>query len=212
MNSLSRYVFLMVIAMASLNAVAMDELSDTVYFYSSWHQMFDEDADTMVVDPVIDYYSPFEIYVETRDKKVDKRIKNEYIAATLGDSIWLINSHYVKKNFKGDSKKLHGYVPLFFNEKVAYAVVEEYMYAEVGDMGFNVVSTHNFYIDFDKRKVMRIDAKALSVLLADYPDLRMRFEGFKDNERSAILNEYFYQYVDRVNDDTLRPYLLDLVE
>ncbi len=212
MNGLSRYVFLIFIAMATFNVVAMDEPSDTVYFYSTWRQVLYEEADTMIVDPVIDVYSPFEIYVVTSDKKLNNRINKEFIAATLGDSTWLVNSHYVKKNFKGSSKKLHGYVPLFFNDKVAYAVAEEYSYAEIGDMGFNVISTYNYYIDFDKRKVIRIDAKAMDALLSDYPDLRMRYEGFKDNERSAILNMFFYQYVDRVNNDTQRPYILDLVE
>ena len=60
--------------------------------------------------------------------------------------------------------------------------------------------------------MIRLDVKALTALLADYPDLRMRFEGMKDNDRNAILNEFFYRYIDRVNNDVMRPYILDLLE
>ena len=180
-------------AMASLCAHAVEEPHDTLYFYVTWQQMLDMEPDTMIVDPMIDYYSPFEIYVETKDKRVNKRIKNEYIAATVGDSTWVINSNYLRKRFKGDSKKLHGYVPLFFNEKVAYAVGEECVYSELGDIAFNVVSTVNFYI-------------------ADYPDLRMRYESVYKNRRYRVVKDFFFDFIDRASEDVTRPYILDLVQ
>ena len=213
MKNCIRYLLLFVLILDSVTAIAQDEQAvDTVYFYSSWEQVFYMQPDTMLSGTTIDAFSPFELYFQSADKKFNKKIKEEYLVATLGDSTWLINSQYLKNYFKGDSKKLHGYVPLFFDDKVAYAVAEEYFFAEVGGMGFNVLSTHNYYIDFAQRKVIRIDAKALSALLADYPDLRMRYEGFKDNDKSAILNDFFDRYVDRANRDVLRPYILDLVE
>ena len=212
MNALFRHILLAIRAMVSFSALAEDEPHDTVYFYITWHQMFSENPDTMIVDPVLDVFSPFEIYVETSDKDVNKRIKNEYIAATLGDSTWLINSHYLRKFFKGDSKKLHGYVPLFFNEKVAYAVAEEYRYAEIGDMGFSVFSTHNYYIDFVQRLVLRLDSKKLSTLLADYPDLRMRYEGMNDNDKTSIMNDFFDRFVARATEDYTRSDILNVVE
>ena len=199
-------------AMASLCAHAVEEPHDTLYFYVTWQHMLDMEPDTMIVDPMIDYYSPFEIYVETKDKRVNKRIKNEYIAATVGDSTWVINSNYLRKRFKGDSKKLHGYVPLFFNEKVAYAVGEECVYSELGDIAFNVVSTVNFYIDFQKRKVIRVDSKKLSGLLADYPDLRMRYESVYKNRRYRVVKDFFFDFIDRASEDVTRPYILDLVQ
>ena len=170
------------------------------------------EPDTMMIDPIIDVYSPFEIYLETGDKRVNNKIKKEYLAATLGDSTWLINSQYIRKCFKGDSKRLHGYVPVFFNERVAYAIAEEYVYAELGDVGFNVISTYNYYIDFERRKVLKVDSKVLSALLVDYPDLQMRFEGMHDNGKTSIINDYFFQYVDRASDDPMRPYILDMVD
>ena len=89
---------------------------------------------------------------------------------------------------------------------------DAYFYAEIAGVGYNVLATHNYYIDFVQHKVTKLDAKALSALLADYPDLRMRYDGLKNNDRSSILNDYFDRYVDRANNDALRPYIIDLVE
>lgn len=207
-----RNIALILIAFCSLHCAA-DECAerDTVYFYDSWEQMLQVEPDTMMIDLAIDYYSPYELYFESSDKKVNKRIKKEYVAASLGDSTWLINSDYLKECFKGDSKNMHGYVPVFFNEKVAYAEIEEYSYAELGDVAFNVVSTHFYYIDFNQHKVIRIDEKTLSNLLADYQDLRMRYEGMGNKDKSSVIRDYFFKYVDRVTDDYMRPYILDIL-
>ena len=203
----------LLLALCSLHCAADECVErDTVYFYNSWEQMMQVEPDTMITDLAIDFFSPFELYFESSDKKATKRIKKEYIAATLGDSTWLINSNYLRGYFKGDSKNLHGYVPVFFSEKVAYAVAEEYSYAELGDIAFNVISTYNYYIDFSQHKVIKIDEKSLSALLADYHDLRMRFEGMKNNNKSSIINDYFFKYVDRANDDCMHPYILDILE
>jgi hypothetical protein len=201
------------LAMCFLHAPAVEpEERDILFFYDSWAHMYNAEPDTMIVDAAIDFCSPFELYFETSDKKVNKRISKKYLAVTMGNSTWFINSNYLRDNFKGDAKRLHGYVPLFFDEKVAYAVAEEYMYAELGDIGFNVVSTHNYLIDFLQRKVLRIDEKSLIKLLTDYPDLRMRYEGMQDNDRERIINDYFVQYVDRVSDDSMHPYILDILD
>ena len=211
-NWYSRHIALILLATASLTAVAQEEPHDTVYFYTTWTQIFDMAPETMVVDPAIDVYSPFELYVETGDKKANKRIKNEYIAASLGDSTWLVNSNYLKENFKGDSKDLYGYVPLFFSEKVAYAVAEEYSYAELGDIAFNVVSTYNYYIDFKRHKVIKVNEKTLGNLLADYHDLRMRYESMSNSNKSAIINDFFLQFVDRATDDPMRPDITEFID
>ena len=211
MNNLSRHIALMVLALAALCARAVEEPHDTVCFYDSWENMFIMMPDTMIVDPMIDVCSPFEIYIETGDKKLDKKIKKGYMAATLGDTTWVINSYYVRKNFKGDSKNLHGYVPFFFNDKVAYAVAEEYSYAGVGDIDFTVISTYNYYFDFDKRKVHRVDYKMLDALLADYPGLRMRYQAMKNNKRQSTTSDFFLDYVDRVTDDPSRPYIVEMM-
>ena len=203
----------LLLALCSLHCAADECVErDTVYFYNSWEQMMQVEPDTMITDLAIDFFSPFELYFESSDKKANKRIKKEYIAATLGDSTWLINSNYLREYFKGDSKNLHGYVPVFFSEKVAYAVAEEYSYAELGDIAFNVISTYNYYIDFKRHKVIRVDEKTLSAILTDYNDLRMRYEGMKDKGMSAIVNDFFMQFVDRATEDPMRPDILDLLD
>ena len=209
----SRCIVMAALTMCTLHAVAVEsEERDTLFFYDSWEHMFNVEPDTMIVDAAIDFYSPFELYFETSDKKVNKRISKEYLAVTMGDSTWLINSNYLRDNFKGDAKRLHGYVPLFFDEKVAYAVAQEYRYAGLGNMSFNVISTYNYLIDFLQHKVQRIDKNSLIRLLADYPDLRMRYEGMRDNDRERIISDYFMQYVDRVSDDLMHPYILDILD
>lgn len=208
-----RSIIALVLAFCSLHCAADECVErDTVYFYNSWEQMMQVEPDTMIIDLAIDFFSPFELYFESSDKKANTRIKKEYIAATLGDSTWLVNSNYLRKNFKGDSKNLHGYVPVFFNEKVAYAVAEEYSYAELGDIAFNVISTYNYYIDFNRQKVIRVDEKSLSAILADYYDLRMRYEGMNDNGKSAIINDFFLQFVDRATEDPMRPDITEFID
>jgi len=201
------------LAFCSLHCAADECIErDTVYFYNSWEQMMQAVPDTMIIDLAIDYFSPFELYFESSDKKANKRIKKEYIAATLGDSTWLINSNYLREYFKGDSKNLHGYVPVFFSKKVAYAVAEEYSYAELGDIAFNVVSTYNYYIDFKRHKVIKVNEKTLGNLLADYHDLRMRYESMSNSNKSAIINDFSLQFVDRAADDPMRPDITEFID
>ena len=208
-----RSIAVLLLAFCSLQCAADKCVErDTVYFYNSWEQMLLAEPDTMITDLALDFFSPFELYFESSDKKADKTIKKEYIAATLGGSTWLVNSNYLKQYFNGDSKKLHGYVPVFFNEKVAYAVVEECSYAELGDIAFNVIATYNYYIDFNRRKVIRVDEKTLSAILADYQDLRMRYEGMNNKGWSSIIKDFFLQFVDRATDDIMRPDILGLLD
>lgn len=212
MKHLLLHIAVVMLALGPLSAIAQDEPRDTVYFYDSWETIFYRMPDTVIVAASIDVYSPHEIYITTRDKKFNKKINMDYIAATMGDSTWLINSNYLKKNFGGDSKNLHGYVTLFFNAKAACAIAEDYMFAEKGDVAYNVISTNNYYIDFSRRKVIKIDSKTLGTLLSDYPELRMRFEGMADNKKSAIINYFFDQYIDRIAADPSYPDILDLVD
>ena len=213
MKRVLRHIIFVATALSCLHAVADESIEkDTVFFYDTWERIFSVEPDTMIVDLAIDTSSPFELYFETSDKAVNKRIKKDYVAAALGDTTWLINSNYLKQYFKGDSKRLHGYVPLFFNEKVAYAVAEEYSFAELGDIAFNVISTYNYYIDFKRHKVIRVDEKTLSAILTDYNDLMMRYESMKDSWLQRIVNDYFLQYVDRVTDDPMRADILDFLE
>ena len=103
--------------MASLNATAFTERDDsvsfnhdweqmlerksidTVYFYHSWEQMLNVAPDTMIVNPMIDVCTPYEVYIETGERAFDKKIRLDYIAASLNDGFWLMNSKYLKDAF-----------------------------------------------------------------------------------------------------------------
>lgn len=208
-----RTIAVLLLAFCSLHCVADECVErDTAYFYNSWEQMLLAEPDTMITDLALDFYSSFELYFASNDKEANKKIKKEYISATLSDGTWFINSNYLKEHFKGDSKKLHGYVPVFFNEKVAYAVVEECSSTELGDIPFNVIAPYNYYIDFNRRKVLRVNEKTLSAILADYQDLRMRYEGMNNKGWSSIIKDFFLQYVDRATDDIMRPDILALLD
>lgn len=209
-------ILLLTAAMLSFHAVAEDMPEDTVYFYTSWEQMLDQEPEAMLTRPILDAFTPFEIYIETADQRYNRLIDENYIAATLGDSIWLINSTYLKRDFKGDAKKLSGFVPVFFNEKVAYALfhgplgVKDILFGSAYGDEYDTGMEY-YYIDFVNRKVIRITPTGLSGLLEDYHDLQMRYEGMKDYKKSHIIEDYFLKYIDRASQDFMHPYILDLM-
>jgi len=217
-----------IIAMAALLMVSMQLRAetmphDTVFFYKTWQQILDKDPEAVIIDPWIEVYTPFELYIETTDEKLNKSMREDYVAATLGDSTWLISSDYVKQNFKGDVKKLSGFMPLMFNDKVAYFLffnvnawnmsVVDILFGETASEGSSSEYAPDiFYMDFKNHKVKKLTPEVLSGLLEDYHDLQMRYEGMKDYKKRPIIEDYFYKYIDRATDDIMRPYILDLVE
>ena len=212
MKNWIRNIMLAAIAMTSLHAMAFTAGHDTIYFYKTWEQVLYMEPAAMYVDPYM-YPSNFEIYFEVDDDYFNDNIMNEYIAATVGDSIWLVNSTYLKQHFKGDVRNLNNYVPLFFNYKVAYAIYSASLSVKDLLMGESETTEFDFYyIDFFNRKVLRVSPTVLSELLEDYHDLQMRYEGMKDYNKRHIIEDYFYKYIDRATDDIMHPYILDLVE
>ena len=206
-------IVLMVLAMTSIQAVALtsEMPHDTIYFYNTWEQMFNEEPVIALVDPWIETITPYDVVITTDDSRISDRV----VAATLGDSIWLINTHYLRQNFGGDAKKLSDFVPLYFNEKVAFVVSDAAM--SVKDILFGPSEDYYpegdyFYIDFQNRKVLKVTPTVLSALLEDYHDLQMRYEGMKDYKKRHIIEDYFFKYVDRATQDFMRPTILELVD
>ena len=206
-------IVLMVLAMTSIQAVALtsEVPHDTIYFYNTWEQMFNEEPVIALVDPWIETITPYDVVITADDSRISERV----VAATLGDSIWLINTHYLRQNFGGDAKKLSDFVPLYFNEKVAFVVSDAAM--SVKDILFGPSEDYYpegdyFYIDFQNRKVLKVTPTVLSALLEDYHDLQMRYEGMKDYKKRHIIEDYFFKYVDRATQDFMRPTILELVD
>lgn len=212
-NRMRNIIVLMVLAMTSIQAVALtsEVPHDTIYFYNTWEQMFNEEPVIALVDPWIETITPYDVVITTDDSRISDRV----VAATLGDSIWLINTHYLRQNFGGDAKKLSDFVPLYFNEKVAFVVSDAAM--SVKDILFGPSEDYYpegdyFYIDFQNRKVLKVTPAVLSALLEDYHDLQMRYEGMKDYKKRHIIEDYFFKYVDRATQDFMRPTILELVD
>ena len=212
-NRMRNMIVLMVLAMTSIQAVALtsEMPHDTIYFYNTWEQMFNEEPVIALVDPWIETITPYDVVITTDDSRISERV----VAATLGDSIWLINTHYLRQNFGGDAKKLSDFVPLYFNEKVAFVVSDAAM--SVKDILFGTSEDYYpegdyFYIDFQNRKVLKVTPTVLSALLEDYHDLQMRYEGMKDYKKRHIIEDYFFKYVDRATQDFMRPTILELVD
>ena len=213
------YIVVIAAVMSSFNALAVEAPHDTIYFYKTWEQMLTQQPDAYLEDPFIEMDTPYSIYLFTADKPTDKLIRKEYIAATMGDSIWLINSEYLKKSFGGDADKLNGYIPVFFNDKVAFMTyvgygqnlsVTQKLFGTLDDEIDYSKIVDIYYIDFLNHTVLKVTPSALSGLLERYHDLQMRYEGMKDYKKREIIHDYFYKFVDRVTEDIMRPYILDL--
>ena len=58
--------------------------------------------------------------------------------------------------------------------------------------------------------MVKITPSSLSELLEDYHDLQMRYEGMKDYKKREIMLDYFFKYIERANQDVMKPYILDL--
>ena len=217
MKNWIRNMMLGVVAMVSLQAVATEEPHDTVYFYNTWEQIMAQDPVAMIVDPWIDPITPYEVIIESLNENYNEIIWDTHIAATLGDSIWLINSEYLQREFGEDARKLDAFIPFFFNEKVAYAVfnsnpsVKDILFGRAEEDIANMDADY-YYIDFKNRKVRRVTPSVLSELLEDYHDLQMRYEGMKDYKKPYIIEDYFFKFIDRATDDVMRPKILDLVD
>ena len=188
MKNWLKYLMLVAVASMSLQSIAQTE-PDTLYFYKTWKQIMDLEPTAFIVNPIIDAYSPYEIYFITGYEEVDKSIQKDYMAVSQGDSIWLMNSEYLKTYFKGDVNGLDGFIPMFFNDKVAYLTAN-------GPVTVKEVLFGN---------------NAESELLTDFHDLKVRYEGMKDYKKQYVIEDYFYKYIDRASNDVMHPYILDLV-
>ena len=219
MKNWLKFIVLAAVASMSLCSTAqnMTVAYDTIYFYKSWEQMLYLEPTAYIVNPVIIAETPFEIYIDTGYDETNQAIENDYLALSQGDSLFLINSNYIKDFFKGDIKGLNGYIPIFFNDKVAYLTangplkVKDILFGYDRD-GVTSYTQAFYYLDFVNRTVKHVTHSYLSELLTDYHDLKVRYEGMKDYKKQYVIEDYFYKYIDRATQDFMHPYILDLVD
>ena len=223
MKQYLRHIMVAALLMVTMQLWAQTEPRDTVFFYKTWGQMLNKTPEAVIIDPWIEVYTPYEIYIKTIDEDLNKSMSEDYLAATLGDSIWLISSGYVKHHFKGDVKKLYGFMPLKFNDKLAYfnflnlnswnvSIIDILFWEKEFDGESTNYIPDIYYIDFKNLMVKKLTPQVLCDLLEDYHDLQMRYEGMKDYKKPEIMDDYFSKYIERATDDIMHPYILDYVE
>ena len=228
-----RATVMCLVAVVALFAAARMEASaggnDTLMVYNSWEAIFDLIPDTIVANPEIKVRSEydFEFKATSRDAKaVNKMLKNEAVAVCLGDTLWLINSDWLKRNFKGDCKHFSRYVPLYYTGKIAFVqfqrnnptvggfllnlLVDGVLGADsgigMGD-GYNGETPKLYWIDFDNLRVREVNKNLLLELLEPYPDLLQRYTFRQYQDETYLINEFFLDYVNRLNRDPEVPYL-----
>ena len=216
MEKSMRHIILALVAIMSLHAWA-DTTNDTVYFYSTWEQMVDMDPSAFIVNPVVEAYNDCQLYFNTSDRDIDKTINRDFIAASFGENFWFINSNYLRKCFAGEAERMKGFIPLYFNEKVAYVTYMNKLTVKdllMGNGYDGVTGTviDYYYINFLDKRIERVTHNYLSQLLDNYHDLLMRYEGMRDYKKSYMIEDYFFKFIDRYTEDPMTPYIVDLVD
>ncbi|MBR5102659.1 MAG: hypothetical protein IK092_06000, partial [Muribaculaceae bacterium] len=233
MKTISKYIgILLLLTVQSVALYAKDNnqtshTPDIMLVYSTWERVFDDNPDTLLTNPSIKLYSPYEFEVEpadSNDKALKKYINHGALALyDVNDNVWLVNSRRLKDEFKGDAKKLDNYVPLYFSAKIAfvkYLDCSPSLGSMLLDMFFNGIMSLDtavdysndddanfFLIDFDAHEIKRVDHKKLQSLLEPYTDLLRRYTTMKNYKETYIINDYFLEYVNRLNEDPSVPYL-----
>ncbi len=206
-----------------------DQGTDTLWVYNSWESLYYNGPDTMAVNPNIEVMSPFNMKfkpTEKDNKPLRKMIEKETLAVSVGDSVWLINSRYLRDSLSGQYNKIfENYAPLYFNEKVAfvqflpteisYLPIEidsfEGLYAGVGVDGifnagdYGYVAVPHFIIDFSSKSLNLVDRTYLLHLLEHYPDMKRRYEMMEDQNEFYMINQFFWDYVERLSHDPTVP-------
>jgi hypothetical protein len=200
-----------------------DKGSDTLWVYNSWEAVMYCQPDTFAVNPNIEINSPFNIKfkpTEKDSKPLRKMIEKESMVVSIGDSVWMINSHFINNSLKGYYNGFfENYLPLYFNDKIAFiqylpteisylpiqienfegvtAGVGKYGIYNAGDYGY--VAVPHFMIDLTSRQIILIDRSYLLVLLEQYPDMKRRYEMMEDQNEFYMINQFFWDYVDRLS-------------
>lgn len=218
-------ITLLCLVASSLVATAQEYKArhDSVWVYNSWDAILEQWPDTLVVNPEISLWTPYDIEFETRSKHANEMLHHQTVAVAIGDTTWLVNTQWLKdQGYKGDVKKMEDYAPLYFNAKVAFIQCVPtrtssgmaLLGALLGDPElFSDDPWENpadyYWIDFENQRVDKIDHKKLSELLSVYPDLQRRFEQMRDYKKRYVIQSYFIDFIQRAERDPSYPYIYD---
>lgn len=229
MKKISEILFItLVVALCGSTANAQfytsrkhDKGTDTLYVYNSWRSVFFTGPDTMAINPNIEINSPFNIKfkpTEKDSKPLRKMIEKQSLVVSIGDSVWMINSHFLKDSLRGEYNDIfENYVPLYFNEQMAFT---QFLPTEISYLPFEInnfegvqagvgrdgifnageygyVAVPHFLIDLHHRTLTLVDHDFLLALLDEFPDLKRRYEMMQDQYEFYMINQFFWDYVDR---------------
>lgn len=207
-----------------------DEGTDTLMVYNSWRSVFYKGRDTVALNPNVEIYSPFQYKFKPTEKDrkpLQKMIEKQSVAVAIGDSVWLVNGKYLKDSLNGAyNKYFRDYLPLYFCEKIAFF---QYLPTEIDYLGTEIdnfeglqyyvgvgrgsvleypsgiVDVAHFVIDLENKTVFLVDKNYLLFLLERYPDMKRRFEMMQGQNEFYLINEFFWDYVDRISQDPYAP-------
>lgn len=190
-------------ALAALCAAA--EPADTLMVYSSWQELATGQYQMMIVDPYIEVETPWEVYFASDRAAVNRMLAGEAVAVALGDSIWMINTAYLKQHFNGNMSELDGYAPMLFNDKVV--MVEHARHASSFWNDESFTEPDLYWVDFEQGEVYKLNDKTMSMLLGRYHDLQMRYDGMKNRKHNDVIRYFLNIYLRRIEMDDDVPYL-----
>lgn len=209
-----------------------DDGTDTLMVYNSWRSVYYTGYDTVAVNPNVEIYSPFHYKfkpTEKSNKQLKKMIEKQAPVVAIGDSVWFVNSRYLRDSLAGPySRYLEDYLPLYFNDKIiffqfipteiSYLLIEIdsfeglESYAGVGscsvleyDGGNSITDVAHFVIDLKNKTLFLVDKNYLLYLLDFYPDMKRRFEMMHDQNEFYLINEFFWDFVNRISSDPAYP-------
>lgn len=179
---------------------------DSLHVYLSWEAMWGGNADTIVINPEFIPYTIYDIEFDCIKRDLNKMVRKQAVGVAIGDTLWYVNSRWLKDNFTGDCKRMRDYVPLYFSSKIAFiqwagTSLPGYFYSSVPDIEEYMDDPEIYVISFENKEVRLLDSDLLTNLLDDYPDLRRRYVSMRDYKERHMIAYFFLQYVERVNAD-----------
>ena len=188
---------------------------DTLRIYSSWQSLMNDAPHTLLVNPVLTYGDESNrLNISSaggQSKKfVEANIKQSMAVVLIADSIssCYANCAWLNKYMEEGVGQLgyEGFLPMYFNGKMAYVVLSDYFYPTRWERDV-VVYQRYYHLDFEKRCVHEITPKYLLSLLNRYPDLRLRYEGSKRKKDEDMINDFLEKYMNRIAADVMVPYI-----
>ncbi len=221
-------IYILITAFICCNA------QENISIFTNWESIIYNQPDTVVQDVHLQVHSPFAVSItphNSKDKAFNKLLKDQAVAIGVNDSVWFVNTRYLKKNFNGDDiKYLSDYTPLYFNDKIIYTQYShendsEFLH-EMSDFlsngmsvaqvlklmtsyGFNFQNAFIFLINPKEKEVETLTSDKMTELLTPYLDIRRRYEAMYFYQEPFVINFYFMEYIDRISSDPSMEFLFD---